>query len=218
MQTKPMAATLASGTSAGEGRATIVQGAGTKASVLAAREGISSGVGSLGGSFGRRIGGSDISGMQTKSMAATLASGASAGEGRATIIQGAGTKTGLLAWASGSAADRGVGRLGDSFGRRTGVRGIFMPRKPMAATLASGASADEGRATIVQGAGTKTSRLAASEGISTGVGALDSTSSLHTVGIGHEVAGYVGSECGTISSVDGELKSEIGVAVVYICR
>jgi hypothetical protein len=93
-----------------------------------------------------------------------------------------------------------------------------MQTKPMAATLASGASADEGRATVVQGASTKASLLAASEGISSGVGALDSTSSLHTAGIGHEVAGCVGSECGTISSADGELRSEIGVTVVYICR
>jgi hypothetical protein len=38
------------------------------------------------------------------------------------------------------------------------------------------------------------------------------------VGIGHEVVGCVGSECGTISSVDGELRSGIRVAVVYICR
>jgi hypothetical protein len=38
------------------------------------------------------------------------------------------------------------------------------------------------------------------------------------VGIGHKVTGCVGSKCGTVSSVDGELSSKIGVAVVYICR
>ncbi|KAJ7868457.1 hypothetical protein B0H13DRAFT_1897107 [Mycena leptocephala] len=189
-----MAAVLASGAVADEGRATAVADSKTSGD---------RGIGGL------RVG--HITMDRNFMMAVpSLATRASALKGRA-IAEGASAKT------IGRAANRGVGGLDGRFGGRNGGSEIGMQRKPMAAMLASRASATEGRATVTGGANTKASLLAAREGISGGVGALDNTSNQHTVGIGHKVTGCVGSKCGTVSSVDGELSRTIGDRGIAAC-